>query len=52
MKRRNFAFWKQMMDRHKTEESYNREIIRDFAQSDGIDFIVHAMPARPKFLET
>lgn len=22
------------------------------ATSDGIDFIVHAMPARPKFLET
>ena len=22
------------------------------AEADGIDFIVHAMPARPKFLET
>ena len=34
------AFWKQMMDRHKTEEAYNRELSRDFAQSDGIEIMV------------
>ncbi|TVR19999.1 MAG: DUF3387 domain-containing protein [Anaerolineaceae bacterium] len=34
------AFWKQMMDRYGSEESYNREIIRSFAQADGMEIMV------------
>ena len=34
------AFWRQMMDRYGGEEAYNREIIRSFAQHDGVEIMV------------
>jgi len=33
-------FWSKMMERFGTEEAYNREIIEDFAQSDGVDLLI------------
>lgn len=34
------AFWQQMMNRYGSEEAYNREVIRSFAQPDGIEIMV------------
>ena len=34
------AFWKQMMERYKTEEAYNREIKADFAREDGVEILI------------
>lgn len=34
------AFWKRMMDRYGTEESYTREVIASFGREDGIEILV------------
>lgn len=34
------AFWKQMMDKYGSEDDYNREIIRSFGQTDGIEIMI------------
>lgn len=33
-------FWKQMMDRYGSEETYNQQIIASFGRSDGIEILV------------
>jgi type I restriction enzyme R subunit len=33
-------FWKRTMERFKSEEAYNREIIADFARPDGVDLLI------------
>jgi type I restriction enzyme R subunit len=33
-------FWARMIERFHTEEDYNREIIEDFARSDGVDLLI------------
>lgn len=33
-------FWKQMMDRYATEETFNREMIASFSKPDGIEIMV------------
>jgi type I restriction enzyme R subunit len=33
-------FWSRMIERFHTEDDYNREIIEDFARSDGVDLLI------------
>lgn len=33
-------FWKRTMERFKSEEAYNREIIEDFSRPDGVDLLI------------
>ena len=34
------AFWKKMMDRHGSEDDYNRELLSSFKKPDGIEILV------------
>jgi type I restriction enzyme, R subunit len=34
------AFWKNMMERYKSEEVYNREIKADFSREDGVEILI------------
>jgi hypothetical protein len=40
-------FWARMMERFSTDEAYNREIIEDFARSDGVDLLIVVNRATP-----
>jgi type I restriction enzyme R subunit len=33
-------FWKRMMERFKSEDAYNREILEDFHRADGVDLLI------------
>ncbi len=33
-------FWKRTMERFKSEDAYNREIIEDFSRPDGVDLLI------------
>jgi len=33
-------FWKRTMERFKSEDAYNREIIADFSRADGVDLLI------------
>ncbi len=33
-------FWKRTMERFKSEDAYNREIIEDFSRADGVDLLI------------
>jgi type I restriction enzyme, R subunit len=33
-------FWKRTMERFKSEEAYNHEIIEDFSRADGVDLLI------------
>ena len=34
------VFWKQMMDRYGSEETYNREVVASFGRADGIEILI------------